>query len=89
MIINTQQNPRTTRSKSRSKRVFQDVDGGSTGGSETYTWGRLAKERKKRKYMNIDLAGYYSETDFGKSKDETHWKIREVDMTRAFRKRSN
>ncbi|EIE77854.1 hypothetical protein RO3G_02558 [Rhizopus delemar RA 99-880] len=59
----------------------EDVDS-----SENGTWESLEKPKKKRKYMNAYLSGYYGETDFGNMEGQhSHWKVNDIDVTKALR----
>lgn len=49
--------------------------------------GRVLKnQKKKRKYINAYLSGYYGETDFGNMEGQhSHWKVNDIDVTKALR----
>lgn len=44
------------------------------------------KNKKKRKYLNAYLSGYYGDTDFENIEEaDSLWKINEVNVTKALR----
>lgn len=59
--------------------IEDDVESSGFG-----TWESREKPRKKRKYINAYLSGYYGKTDFGDmGRQDTHWKVNEIDVTKA------
>ncbi|EIE79798.1 hypothetical protein G6F46_012352 [Rhizopus delemar] len=49
--------------------------------SENDSWESLAKQRKKRKYVNAYLCGYYSDTDIGSP--GSNWEINQLNVSKS------
>lgn len=61
------------------KRVI-DRQGGDASSSENDTWEGLAKQRKKRKYVNAYLCGHYGDTDIGRL--GSNWEINQLNVSK-------
>ncbi|ORE00754.1 hypothetical protein BCV72DRAFT_170462, partial [Rhizopus microsporus var. microsporus] len=62
------------------KRSTEDVEDASSSGIGT--WESLAREKKKRKYINVYLGNFYGDTDFGTIIDkDSHWKVDGINVT--------